>query len=1250
MKASYAALLSLVVAYSAYQGTASLRSGSLPRASRTSGDSSEALEPAHLTSSPNGAKPFPTIGGGICPLTWDAGHAAPCGDCKAICPAKDLKGLIEDYFRAENQSGKGYLDTHWNVPEEEQADIQFVIASLPDPVHTHMALLFDRSMETFQSAAQANGFLFSRAWMPWDITTHSESADFTVRLAQAKLQQSVESLPGLMIFQRPEREKDKPRTILFVFVVGETPTGGLHIEQFQNALNIRRAILADAAPKPPEAGLLRVYGPSFSGSLRTLDAILAGQPDGDFSKILIRSGSISSAKAVEDFCKSTEQESQRRPAKTKPDFATFQFSDEAQEYYLGLFFSTREHLHSHIAVLSEDETAFGNLDRATRSALPGSADPCHVDLPKPAVPFLRLYFPREIAQLRDAYQRDIKTQSSAGGQNEPLNSLPLSLSVTGNDVDSVAPYSPLQTPLSQESILQAIVAALRRDHAKVVIIRAADPLDMVFLSRYLRQNYPQARLVTVGADLLMVHEFYDPRFHGILATTPYPLLAGAEFPSSVDSSSSADRNPDVERLFPDSYTVGDYNAFQSLFPTDPKSASEHLPPAEYEQFGLPSFLQPKDTTGELRPWSAHLWLVAVGRDGYWPVAVLDDVSSTDASGQQRPKPGILTVEGSSRLNKPYAVHLTVGWTILWLVTFLLTAFLAFLLAFPGTFSRSEILGRFGGAPSRERDGLLFTAGMLLLTVQTIFVVPSIVWLGRFAPFDRQNLGELFNGLWLVMLGYVASVLCLGLAAYLRFNKPGTGTLATVGLAVCVASTILTISFTLWMWSGNLRTLLGTFTYRYIHVGSGVSPALPLFFLLAAWIWWCWQSLTGVASTSEKHVVLPKTSDFDRKNPPDEQGLETRLLPEAADRVRLKALAALPGQWPWKALAAIPLNRRIWIPTVAGIIVILLLMHPAEIAEAFESETYKRMYWFLLYSCLFLVCYLVTHIVALWLEFRTLLRAIERVPFRRGFSDLKSLTWKPLWKLAGNGRQEFVQLLGDEFDVLDEIQKRVTKFSRLGQTIQDAQQVMNEVSGAYEPIIDGKPKSAGNVRELFHALQDRLAACASEALIYSTDQWKTEDYVPPPTNKEQDRDPTVEPPAKNPTTRAVERFLCLFYLDIILVPLRRLQTLILAMAGVFVFVLVSYSSYPFESRESFHVLLIFIFFAISLVVGIVYGQMYANPLLSRITNTKPGELGLDFWIRLGTFIFVPLLSLLSVQFPEINNFLFSWLQPALQSVK
>jgi hypothetical protein len=1264
MKASYAALLSLVVAYSAYQGTGNLKSGTSQEPSRASHDSSKLLESSYAKSSGTGVEPFSTISGGICQLALDETKAAPCGDCKAICPAKELKGLIDDYFRAESGVNKQYLETHWSVPQAEQSNIQFVIASLPDPVHTHMALLFDRGIETLQSAAQASGFLFSRAWMPWDTSIHSESTDFTVRMAQSKLRESIESLPGLMIFQKSRAGGGAARTILFVFVIGETPTGGLHIEQFQNALNIRRSILAGAPSDLHEAMLLRIYGPEFSGSLRSLDAVLSAQPDNQFSKIIIRSGSVSSAQAVAEFLNSTDQESNNRPAKTKPDFATFQFSDAYQEYYLGLFFCSREHLHSHVAVLSEDETAFGNQERPTSSQKsplttvqsPESPDPCHGFSPESGFPFVRLYFPREIAQLRDAYQRDLKTQSAAASApNQAPQGLVLSLSVTGNDDDSVAPYSPLQTPLSQESILQGIVASLRREHAKVVIIRAADPLDMVFLSRYLRQNYPQARLVTVGADLLMVHEFSDPRFHGILAATPYPLLTGTEFPDLSDSSSAGGH---VRRLFPDSYAVGEFNAFRSLLAPNAETAAKNLLPlAGYQQFGLPSFLQPKGTTSGVKPLRAHLWLVAVGRDGYWPVAVLDDVSNKADDGQQRPKPSIRPVDANSTV-AAYSVHFAIGWTIFWLLTFSLTAFFAFLLAYPDTFSRSEILGRFGGVPSRERNSLLFTAGMLLLAAQTIFVFPSIVWLGRFAAFDSRNPGEALNGMALAMLCYVASVLALGFAFYARFGQAGTGTLGRWGLAVCLVATAVVLSATAWLRFGQLDTSLGAFVYRYIHVGSGVSPALPLFFLLAAWIWWCWQSLTGITSTNEKHVVLPKTSDFDRTSPPDEESVAKKLLPEASDRVRLKALAALPGEWPWKALGTVPLEKKIILPTFAGLVIILVLMRPSEIAEAFESSTYKGIYWFLLYSCLLLVCYLVTHIVALWLQFRTLLRAIERVPFRRGFSDLKTLTWKPLWKLAGNGRQEFVQLLGDEVDALDEIQKRVPKSSRLEQTIKDTQVLMNSVSSAYEPILDGNPAKAGNYREIFYALQDRLAACASEALIYANDQWKNESSAPPLTKQDQKKDKdtdkaadaTLEPTSKDPLTRSLEYFLCLFYLNIILVPLRRLQTLILAIAGVFVFVLISYSSYPFESRESFHVLLIFIFFAISLVVGIVYGQMYGNPLLSRITNTKPGELGLDFWVRLGTFVFVPLLSLLSVQFPEINSFLFSWLQPALQSIK
>jgi hypothetical protein len=1148
--------------------------------------------------------------------------------------------------------------------------------------------------------------------MPWEISVHTESSDFTVQLAQKQVQEQRESLPGLMIFRKASTDiSNDAGSILFVFVVGETPTGGLHLEQFQNALNIRKSILAGTPKDLEEASVLRIFGPAFSGSLASLNAMLNTQEHAQFSTILIRSGSVSSDRAMRDFCESIRTEWQIPTssngkdgssegdsdpcleAKGRPDFATFQLSDAYQELYLSQFLERggRENAHSRVAILSEDETAFGSQELLK-----------YPKSPSPGLHFVRLYFPREIAQLRDAYQREVNSQPALNSSNSPPQiGLPLSLTVTGNDDDSVAPYSP-QTPLSQESIMQAIVSTLSKQHVRLVVIRATDPLDMIFLCRYLRQNYPQGRLVTVGADTLMMHDFADPRFHGILALTTYPLLAGTDFP--FFKRTSGDDEVRVHRLFSDGRSVGEYNAFLSLLAPgarcESKCETKTLPPADYKQFGLPSFLQQKSTPSHGND-RAYLWLMAVGKEGYWPVTVLDDESPSDVpiGAKDRPRPNVRAVDVSPQPPHPYSVHFFLGWTIFWLCTIGFTLSLAWVLAFPPIFSRSEILARFGGEPSRPSNALLFSISMLSLACQTVFVFPAIVWLGHFgfrgsphwwrSSFEglalicvvplglaycigfrkRRSLAlaysgafvggltfvsikwqpvrwliELFEGLPLLMFCYLISVVLLGLACYQGYRKRESSVLAYVGASLCAVIFVLSIALAWYFRSHELSNRLGAFVYRYINVGAGVSPCLPLFFLLAGWLWWCWQALTGVASTQEKYMVLPC-----------EKAFSEATVPGAAARVRLKAIATdfneepCVNQGPWRMLGALPLAQRILISTFGGLGIVLLLMRPSEIAEAFESRPYKWMYWILLYSCLFLLCYLLSHIIGLWLEFRTFLRAIDRVPFRRGFTDLKNMTWKPLWKLAGSGRQQFLQLLGGEMEGLTQIQNGSWLSAGLAKAIDSAKDATNMLSADFERLKDKIPGATPvKVRQLFHDLQKRLATVTAEALIYANQDWNKETYVPPATAS--DGKAPVEPPAKDLTLRAIERFLCLFYVNVILVPLRRLQTLILAMAGVFVFVLISYSSYPFESRESFHVLLISIFFVISLVVGIVYGQMYTDPLLSRITNTKPGELGLDFWVRLGTFVFIPLLSLISVQFPEVNSFLFSWLQPALQSLK
>jgi hypothetical protein len=55
-------------------------------------------------------------------------------------------------------------------------------------------------------------------------------------------------------------------------------------------------------------------------------------------------------------------------------------------------------------------------------------------------------------------------------------------------------------------------------------------------------------------------------------------------------------------------------------------------------------------------------------------------------------------------------------------------------------------------------------------------------------------------------------------------------------------------------------------------------------------------------------------------------------------------------------------------------------------------------------------------------------------------------------------------------------------------------------------------------------------------------------------------------------------------------------------------------------------------------------------LSYITNTEPGQLGSQFWFQLFTFGVGPLLGLLTTIFPSISDFVVSWLQPSMQSIK
>jgi hypothetical protein len=133
-------------------------------------------------------------------------------------------------------------------------------------------------------------------------------------------------------------------------------------------------------------------------------------------------------------------------------------------------------------------------------------------------------------------------------------------------------------------------------------------------------------------------------------------------------------------------------------------------------------------------------------------------------------------------------------------------------------------------------------------------------------------------------------------------------------------------------------------------------------------------------------------------------------------------------------------------------------------------------------------------------------------------------------------------------------------------------------------------------------------------------------------------------------QACQELIALLYTNFIIVVLIRIRTLIVSIGGMYIFLLLALSIYPFQPQLGIRFSLMMLLAGIVFVVGMVYAQMHRDTILSYITDTRPGELGADFWIRIITFVALPLLSLVASQFPEISLGLTTWIEPALKALK
>jgi hypothetical protein len=543
--------------------------------------------------------------------------------------------------------------------------LRFVIATLPDPLHTYFPLIFDRTAEAIQQAGQDEGYVYDSSSLPWETAGTGDDAN------AEKRREAQEDQPGILLFRKAFVKKTPYHQPfdqgLAVLIVGEEPTAGIHRRQFENAVKWIDALQpgSDGEQRPP----VQILGPSFSGSipslvelLRASAPVLAAHTE---SQLRIFSGNVSSDGAVRWL----------NHLASSPDlrslgiqFRSFQHSDNVSlDRYCKYLSASRTTL-DHLAIISEDETAYGGEFGTNAAEAPcrppdGESGPVH------------LYYPRDISALRAAYQSQSifsqpAVQSTAGTSRHTLQDDLADPDQKNHD--TIRGYSGDQTALSQEAELQQIVSLMGAHKTEYILIRSSNPLDQLFLSHFFRMTYPEGRIVIVGADLLLRRETGASGLNGVMTLSTYPLL-----PWEQDWTKGKLQNKfHTHRVFPHDQAEGAYFAARFLLhrPTglmdisspqakamtawaDGSSALNGFVPSNcLADLDLPDYAPPfwmNRRSGEL---CRHppTWLSVLGNGGFWPVAVMD--FKTNPGGEKREQIEELgdTEQGFDRLTRSAA--------------------------------------------------------------------------------------------------------------------------------------------------------------------------------------------------------------------------------------------------------------------------------------------------------------------------------------------------------------------------------------------------------------------------------------------------------------------------------------------------------------------------------------------------------------------------------------------------------------------
>jgi hypothetical protein len=493
------------------------------------------------------------------PAGKNASNATPDDHTAAALLAKFFCGKDVNDCSAELEAARGGYT------------IDSMIVTVPDPIESGLGADFDNMIDTVQRAAEANHLLLDRFDLPW-LTTgpSSENAEGEKARRDPNLE------PGLMLFRSPvERNPVVPtnENLMLVFVVGETPTGGIHNAAFQSALSqmcaVRTRFKSEA---PADSPTIKVLGPSYSGSSNSLAFAIndarANSAACDLGSFKIISGGATSIdpRDLRSLKGVTFQ------ATINPDTGAIP----------AVLLALGDHA-SEVALLSEAGTSYGDI------TVEGLNRP-----KQPLPPVVRLKFPIHIAEIEKASAQSASNSETSVASILQHPELPLGPSAgTRRDLVPIFSQSDLSTmQLELDNILKLIADR----HIQYVVLAATDVDDTVYLVGELRQVNPNATIVSLNHNVLYEHNDVNPNIRGMIVASSYPLFV-------ENQPWTSPYGQYLPTQFPTDTAEGAFNAFEALLNQPDKMVEYALP------FDPVSHKPP-------------LWLSVVGRGAVWPVATL----------------------------------------------------------------------------------------------------------------------------------------------------------------------------------------------------------------------------------------------------------------------------------------------------------------------------------------------------------------------------------------------------------------------------------------------------------------------------------------------------------------------------------------------------------------------------------------------------------------------------------------------------